>query len=147
MAEIGFYHLTRLTLEQALPQLLARVMAQGGRAVVLCPDPERLRAIDAALWQADAWLPHNGAPDEDPDLQPIWLTATDAPAPNGARFLFLTQGAQSERLDAYDRVLDLFDGRDPDAVAAARARWTAGRAAKHALTYWRQTERGWEKGP
>lgn len=147
MAEIGFYHLTRLTLEQALPQLLARVMAQGGRAVVLCPDPERLRAIDAVLWQADAWLAHNGAPDEDPDLQPIWLANTDEPAPNGARFLFLTEGAQSARLDAYDRVLDLFDGRDPDAVAAARTRWTAGRAAGHALTYWRQTERGWEKGP
>lgn len=147
MAEIGFYHLTRLSLEQAVPQLLARVMAQGGRAVVLCPDPERLRAIDAALWQSDSWLPHNGAPDEDPDLQPIWLASTDEPAPNGARFLFLAEGAQSARLDAYDRVLDLFDGRDPDAVAAARTRWTAARAGGHTLTYWRQTERGWEKGP
>lgn len=147
MAEIGFYHLTRLSLEQAVPQLLARVMAQGGRAVVLCPDPERLRAIDAALWQSDSWLPHNGAPDEDPDLQPIWLASTDGPAPNGARFLFLAEGAQSARLDAYDRVLDLFDGRDPDAVAAARTRWTAARAGGHTLTYWRQTERGWEKGP
>lgn len=147
MAEIGFYHLTRLSLEQALPQLLVRVMAQGARAVVLCPDPERLRAIDAALWQADAWLPHNGTPDEDPDLQPIWLTATDEPAPNGARFLFLTAGAQGGRLDAYDRVLDLFDGRDPEAVAAARTRWTMGRAGGHTLIYWRQTERGWEKGP
>lgn len=147
MAEIGFYHLTRLSLEQAVPQLLARVMAQGGRAVVLCPDSERLRAIDAALWQSDSWLPHNGAPDEDPDLQPIWLASTDEPAPNGARFLFLAEGAQSARLDAYDRVLDLFDGRDPDAVAAARTRWTAARAGGHTLTYWRQTERGWEKGP
>ncbi len=147
MAEIGFYHLTRTSLEQALPRLLARVMAQDGRAVVLCPNPERLRVLDAALWAADAWLPHNGAPDEDPDLQPIWLTAADEPAPNGARFLFLTDGASGARLDAYDRVLDLFDGRDPEAVAAARTRWTTARVTGHALTYWRQTERGWEKGP
>lgn len=147
MAEIGFYHLTRTTTEQALPRLLARVLAEGGRAVVQCVDPARLGALGAALWAAAPWLPHNAAPDEDPDLQPIWLTATDAPAPNGARFLFLVDGAESERLDAYTRILDLFDGRDPTATAAARVRWSAARAVGHALTYWRQTERGWEKAP
>ena len=31
-------------------------------------------------------------------------------------------------------------------VAAARQRWTAAKDAGHTLTYWRQTERGWEKG-
>jgi DNA polymerase-3 subunit chi len=43
MSEIGFYHLTRSTLEQALPQLLGRTLAAGERAVVLCPDAERRR--------------------------------------------------------------------------------------------------------
>ena len=33
--EIGFYHLTRSTLEQALPKLLAKVLSLPGRAVVL----------------------------------------------------------------------------------------------------------------
>jgi len=146
VAEIGFYHLTRTTTEQALPRLLARVLAEGGRAVVQCADPARLGALDAALWAADQWLPHNGAPDEDPDLQPIWLTATDEPAPNGASFLFLVDGAESERLDAYARILDLFDGGDATATEAARTRWTTARDGGHALTYWRQTERGWEKG-
>ena len=32
MAEIGFYHLARTTVEQALPKLLGRVLASGGRA-------------------------------------------------------------------------------------------------------------------
>ena len=147
MAEIGFYHLTRTTTEQALPRLLARVLGDGGRAVVRCADPGRLGAIDAALWAAEPWLPHNGAPDEDPDLQPIWLTATDETAPNGAGFLFLVDGAESARMGDYARILDLFDGRDTVATAAARIRWAAAREAGHALTYWRQTERGWEKGP
>ena len=35
LAEIGFYHLTRMPLEQALPRLLGRVLAQQGRALVL----------------------------------------------------------------------------------------------------------------
>jgi DNA polymerase-3 subunit chi len=147
LAEIGFYHLTRTGPDQALPLLLARTLGAGERAVVLCGNAERLGAIDAALWRAEAWLPHNGAPDEDPDLQPIWLTTTDEPAPNGARFLFLVDGAESARRADYARVFDVFDGTDPAATEAARRRWAEARGAGHTLTYWRQTERGWRQGP
>lgn len=146
MSEIGFYHLTRTPLEQALPKLLGRVLAQGGRAVVRFGDTPRLLAVDASLWLcADPdWLPHGTPQSGHPELQPIWLTTEDN-APNGARFLFLADGADSERLGEYDRVFDLFDGQDPDAVAAARARWAAARSAGHTLTYWQQGPRGWEK--
>ena len=65
--------------------------------------------------------------------------------PNGARFLFLIDGAQSTRLETFDRVFDLFDGTDEAAVASARQRWSAAKAAGHALTYWQQGARGWEK--
>jgi DNA polymerase III subunit chi len=82
--------------------------------------------------------------DGDADLQPIWLTALDE-APNGARFLFLIDGAESARLDAFARVFDLFDGNDAAALEAARVRWRAAKDAGHALTYWQQGERGWEK--
>lgn len=147
MAEIGFYHLTRTGLDSALPQLLARTLSAGERAVVLCGAADRVSAIDTALWRAgEAWLPHNSGPAEDPDLQPIWLTVSDEPAPNNARFLFLVDGAESVRLGEYARVFDLFDGRDAAATEAARRRWTAARSAGHAATYWRQTERGWERG-
>lgn len=146
MAQVGFYHLTRSGLSQALPQLLGRTLATGQRAVVLCPTDEVVKALDKTLWEAPppAWLPHGTAADGDADLQPIWL-ATDDAAPNDARFLFLVQGASSGRLDAFERVFDLFDGNDAAAVAAARERWKATRAGGHALTYWQQGERGWEK--
>jgi DNA polymerase III subunit chi len=146
MTDIGFYHLTRTGPDQALPQLLGRTLATGQRAVVLCGNAEQLAALDAALWtcaQPD-WLPHGTPADGDADLQPIWL-ATDDAAPNGARFLFLVDGAASARLGEFDRVFDLFDGKDEAAVAAARQRWTAAKAAGHALTYWQQGPRGWEK--
>jgi DNA polymerase-3 subunit chi len=98
------------------------------------------------LWQcADPdWLPHGTAADGDADLQPIWLTMEDASA-NGARFLFLIDGAQTMRIGEFDRVFDLFDGTDDAAVAAARERWTTAKAAGHTLTYWQQRPRGWEK--
>lgn len=147
MAEIGFYHLTRTALEVALPKLLGRVLEAGGRAVVKAASEERVAALDTALWLSPDpdWLPHGTRATGEADLQPIWLTTEDE-APNGARFLFLVEGAESARLDDFERVFDLFDGRDEAAVAAARQRWTAAKAAGHTLTYWRQTERGWEKG-
>ncbi|MEJ0019236.1 MAG: DNA polymerase III subunit chi [Acetobacteraceae bacterium] len=146
MAEVGFYHLTRTGPDQALPQLLGRTLGAGQRALVLCASDERVAALDAALWLCAEpdWLPHGTAADGDAALQPIWL-ATDDTAPNGARFLFLVDGAESLRLDAFARVFDLFDGKDEAAVAAARRRWSAAKTAGHALTYWQQGVRGWEK--
>jgi DNA polymerase-3 subunit chi len=146
VTEIGFYHLTRTSLEQALPRLLDRTLQAGERALVLCPDAARVAALDQALWQCaePVWLPHGSAEDGDADLQPVWLS-TDASAPNGARFLFVVDGAGPAALADFTRVFDLFDGRDEAAVAAARLRWKACKAAGHSLTYWQQGPRGWEK--
>ena len=147
MAELGFYHLTRTPLDQALPRLLGRVLAQGGRAQVLVGNAERLGPLDDSLWKcADPdWLPHGTAAMGHAEMQPVWLTEHDEPAANGAKFLFLVDGASSARLGEYDRVFDLFDGNDEAALAAARARWKAAKQAGHGLSYWQQGERGWEK--
>jgi DNA polymerase-3 subunit chi len=146
MSDIGFYHLTRSTLEQTLPQLLGRTLAAGERAVVVCGGPDRVAALDAAFWMCAEpnWLPHGTAADGDADLQPIWLD-TDDTAPNQARFLFLVDGASSARLEAFARVFDLFDGNDEAAVQAARARWATAKAAGHTLSYWQQGPKGWAK--
>jgi DNA polymerase-3 subunit chi len=146
LAEIGFYHLTRTGPDEALPHLLGRTLAAGERAVVLCGSEARVATLDDALWDSrdPAWLPHGTTRDGDADLQPIWLTTEDE-APNNARFLFLIDGTESARLEAFARVFDLFDGNDPAALEAARARWRAAKEAGHALTYWQQGERGWEK--
>jgi DNA polymerase III subunit chi len=146
MAEIGFYHLTRTGPDEALPRLLGRTLAAGERAVVICGSEERVAALDASLWLCTEpdWLPHGTLLSGHADLQPIWLTAGDE-APNGARFLFLIDGADTARLDAFTRVFDLFDGGDPAAVDAARRRWTVAKSAGHAVTYWQQGPAGWEK--
>jgi DNA polymerase III subunit chi len=144
MTEIGFYHLTRSTLAQALPQLLARTLAAGQRALVLGPTQAALDALSTALWAQAAWLPHGTPADGDSDLQPILLSAEAEPL-NGARYLFLVEGAETDRIKDYDRVFDLFDGDNPEAVAAARLRWKTAKDASHTLTYWQQTENAWQK--
>jgi DNA polymerase III subunit chi len=148
MPDVAFYHLTRTDLAHALPPLLARTLATGQRAVVRCGTAESLVALDHALWESNEfdWLPHGTEADGDPDLQLIWLTIDDM-APNGARFLFLVDGADSAHKESYLRVFDLFDGNDAEAVSAARLRWKAAKASGHTLTYWQQVANRWEKKP
>ena len=147
MTDVGFYHLQRSPLEQALPKLLEKVLGAGLRAVLKAGSEDRVEALNSLLWTYDqrGFLPHGSRKDGHADQQPVWLTELEE-NPNGATVLILTDGASSEAVDDYERCLDMFDGNDPEAVQAARQRWKAYRAAGHAVTYWQQTERGgWEK--
>ena len=143
MTEIAFYHLQRSSLEKALPRLLEKTLAAGKRAVVVLGAPERIEALNAVLWtfDQDAWIPHGAAADGNAADQPVWLTGSDE-NPNGAQYLFLADGAASARVADFERCFELFDGNDPEAVAAARARWKAYQDAGHALAYWQQTDQG-----
>ena len=147
MTEIRFYHLQRTTLESALPPMLEKTLARGRRAVVMVGSDERVEALAAQLWVYDdrGFLPHGTARDGFADRQPIWLTAADE-NPNGAQVLFLADGAQSERVAGFELCAELVDGNDEAAVAAARRRWTAYRAAGHKVVYYQQSAAGrWEE--
>ena len=144
--EVWFYHLERSSLDQVLPELLERTLARGWRALVRSPEPERLEHLDGFLWsfRDDAFLPHGLADEPDADKQPVLLT-TGLEAPNGAEVLFLIDGAETGDLAGFTRCLVLFDGRDEAALAGARQRWKTLKATGLPISYWKQTDRGWEK--
>ena len=147
MTQVAFYHLQRWPLERALPKLLEKTLAAGERAVVLAGSPERVEALNGLLWTYDpgSWLPHGSDRDGSAAEQPVWLGIEDT-NPNGAKFLFLTDGAVSTSVGDFERCFELFDGNDVRAVEAARDRWKAYKEAGHDLTYWQQTDRGgWER--
>jgi DNA polymerase-3 subunit chi len=146
VAEIGFYHLLATPLERALPRLLERARAQELRIVVRAGSAERVEHLNALLWTYDeaSFLAHGSSRDGNAAAQPIWLSHREE-NPNGATVLFLVDGVEAGDTTGFTRCLDLFDGNDPDAVAAARHRWRAAQAAGHTLTYWQQTQAGWEK--
>ena len=147
MTQIGFYHLTRLALDQALPRLLEKAVAAGLKVVVMAGSSERVEHLNGVLWtyNEESWLPHGAASDGEAALQPVWLTDADE-NPNGATVLVLCDGVTPADVGAYARCLDLFDGRDDEAVQAARQRWKTWKAAGHELVYYQQTERGgWEE--
>jgi DNA polymerase-3 subunit chi len=147
VTEILFYHLQRQPLEQVLPELLEKCVERRWRVVVRVGSEARRDALDAHLWtyRDDSFLPHGTVKDGRPDAQPIWVTA-DADNPNDATVLFLADGAEAADTSAYQRVVRIFDGNDPDAVDRARAAWAEAKAAGHDATYWQQAESGrWER--
>lgn len=110
------------------------------------PDPDRIEQLDARLWtwRADGFLPHGVAGEPHADRQPVLLTVGDD-NPNRADALFLLDGAEADDLTAFQRCLKLFDGADPQALAQARAAWKTYKGRGLPVSYWKQTERGWEK--
>ncbi len=130
-----------------LPRLLERTVQAGKRAVVLLGSAERVEALNAHLWSYDAgsFLAHGSSRDGNAERQPVWLTHVEE-NPNGAQFLFVADGARAARPGEWERVSEIFDGRDDTIVADARERWREYKNAGHALEYWQQGERGgWEK--
>jgi DNA polymerase-3 subunit chi len=147
VTEIGFYRLTRSTLDRALPRLLGKAFESGKRVILRCPDEARLEHLDRLLWtfSPDSFLPHGTATGEKPEQQPILLT-TGEERPNAATLLVTLDAAPFGDLYPYERCLDLFDGTSATAVATARERWRWARQAGHRLVYWQQNERGgWVK--
>jgi DNA polymerase-3 subunit chi len=142
VTEFSFYHLLTTPLEAALPKLLERIQGLGLRAVVIAGSEQRVDRLNDLLW---SFLPHGAARDGNAALQPIWLTHRDE-NPNAATVLVLTDGATAAAPERFDRCLDIFDGEDPIAVAAARARYKAAREAGHSMRYFRQTAQGWQQG-
>ena len=147
MPEVRFYHMTRTTLDQALPALLARSLDRGWRAVVMTASVERRDALDQHLWTHDdrGFLPHGTQADGYAAFQPVWLTVEDE-NPNRAQVLFLTEGAESANVGLFETVCVLFDGNDDASLQQARRQWTGFKESGLGLTYWQQADGGgWQK--
>ncbi len=145
--EVFFYHLERQPLETVLPALIEKTVERGWRAVIEAGDPEHLQALNALLWtyKPESFLPHGTKSDGPSAEQPVYLTHEDD-NPNSATVRFLVGGAAPTTFTGYDRIVLLFDGRDGDALAAARTHWKSAKATGAILTYWQQNGDGrWEK--
>jgi DNA polymerase III subunit chi len=148
MTEVLFYHLQGQKLESVLPALLEKSLERGWKVVVQGSSEERIEALDAHLWtyRDDGFLPHGTWREPDGAQQPVLLTLNES-NPNGATIRFLIEGASMPTdLQAYQRIVLLFDGDDEEAVNAARAEWSAVKAKGLEATYWQADEQGrWTK--
>jgi DNA polymerase-3 subunit chi len=148
MTEVLFYHLQNMTLESVLPPLLEKSLERGWRVVVQSTSQERAETLDAHLWtySDDSFLPHASSRVADAQDHPIILSIEEG-NPNRANVRFLVDNAALPAdCDSYERVVLVFNGDDPDAVAVARENWTACKARGFEVTYWQTDERGrWQR--
>ena len=140
--KVDFYQLAGIPVEQVISSLAEKVLALDERLLIVADDEAALARLDRVLWDQgpDSFLPHgldNGA------AQPVFLTLDDE-RPNAAEVLFLCDGL-TETAHDYELICLIFSGADENATTNARAAWTRYKDAGHALTYWQQGERGWEK--
>lgn len=139
--QVDFYHLTRQPIERVLPRLAERVLAGGGRLLVVAEGEAQRQGLDRLLWSyaPESFLPHaqsGGAQDAD---QPV-LIAAEPDASNGARNILLADGIWRDEALAFDRAFHLFDEAS---IAAARSAWRGlGERAGVERRYWKQDEDG-----
>lgn len=143
MTTIQFYHLLSTSRERAVPKLMQKALAAGNKVVMLLDSDAALKAMSDALWSNDpaSFIPHGSPRDGNDALQPIYLSLTET-NPNGADILCVCDGSSPASIAAYSKVLDVFDGTNDAAVAAARARWAQYKAAGHSLQYIKQQPGG-----
>ena len=146
MPDVLFYHLEPRPLEAVLPSLLEKTLERGWRAVVEVGSTERAEALDGHLWtyREDSFLAHGLAGEDTDAHQPVLIT-TGTDNPNAATVRFFVDRAVPQSTDGYERVVYMFSGHDPDAVAEARLAWVALKGG-NVLTYWQQEPGGrWVK--
>jgi DNA polymerase-3 subunit chi len=141
--QVDFYHLARSPIERVLPAISEKVLAAGGRLLVVAGD-EQLTRLDEQLWtySPDSFLPH-GRGDE--ESQPILLASEPEPK-NGAANIAIADGKWRDEALNFDRAFYFFDSA---ALDEAREAWRSLSKREGVETrYWKQDEQGrWVQGP
>ena len=143
--QVDFYHLTLRPLERVLPQIAEKVLAGGGRLLIVAEDEGARAQLDQLLWShaPESFLPHGQAGGASDDLQPVLIAAAPEAA-NGARNIALADGMWRDEALGFDRAFHFFD---EDRIAEARAAWKAlADRPEVERRYWKQNDAGkWEQ--
>ncbi|HET9144805.1 MAG TPA: DNA polymerase III subunit chi [Sphingomicrobium sp.] len=142
--QVDFYQLAGTPPEQVIASLADKLLATGGRMIVVADDEVFLARLNRILWDqgAASFVPHGLAGGADDARQPVLLT-TSPDAPNLARNMLIADGVWRESALSYDRSFFLFDNAT---LEGAREAWKS-LAAKEGIErrYWAQEGGKWVK--
>jgi DNA polymerase-3 subunit chi len=142
--QVDFYQLAGTPPEQVIASLADKLLATGGRMIVVADDEVFLARLNRILWDqgAASFVPHGLAGGADDARQPVLLT-TSPDAPNLARNMLIADGVWRESALSYDRSFFLFDNAT---LEGAREAWKS-LAAKVGIErrYWAQEGGKWVK--
>ena len=142
--QVDFYQLGGAPPEQVIAGIAEKLLAEGGRLLIVAEEEGLLARLDRMLWDQEptGFLPHGIAGGVDDARQPV-LLSTSLDAPNLARNMLIADGQWREAALAYDRAFYLFDG---DTLEGARLAWKllAGRDGVE-RRYWAKEGGKWVK--
>ena len=119
--QVDFYQLGGTPAEQVIASLADKVLAGGGRLLIVAEDEPFLARLDRMLWGQGptSFLPHGLAGGADDARQPILLSASPD-APNLARNMLIADGIWRDAALTYERAFYLFDSAN---LEGARLAW------------------------
>ena len=144
---VDFYHLEKVSLDNALPQILQKAYEAGQNILIKVDMAERADYLNTLLWtyKPDSFLPHGVEKDGFAEKQPILITHKDGFNPNNASLCVLVDNVQVPLDEGFARALYFFDGRNPESLQLAREEWKRISNAGADKFYWQQNENGkWE---
>ncbi|MEJ7927701.1 DNA polymerase III subunit chi [Sphingobium sp. AN641] len=144
--QVDFYQLSRDPVERVLPAIAERILAGGGRLLVVAADGGRLERLSGGLWDAGAetFLAHGLVGQAGENVQPI-LLSDRCEAQNGARHVALADGLWRDEALRFERAFYFFDA---ETIGGARASWRIlSKADDVTPRFWRQDGRKWVQGP
>jgi len=148
VTDVNFYHLQSDPLNRALPRLLEKVYERQLTALIRGRTEDCLEELDECLWSFNpsSFMPHAFQQEGSEAVnQPILLTLSSNQNLNNAKVLVLVEDAEASDIGDFDRCLYMFDGKDENALAAARTRWKLLKDQDVPVSYYQQTETGWQK--
>ena len=132
MTELLFYHLQHQPLEKVLPALLEKSLERGWRVAVQARrrsgSRRSMRICGPIATTASCRMAPGAMPERRSSRSCSPSTTTIRTAPTCASCS--TARAVPADAEGYERIVLMFDGEDPDAVAVARARWGEAKVAR-----------------
>ena len=145
MTRVDFYHLTKTPLEQVLPKLCEKAYSTKKKIKILIGTEERVDFINSLLWtyNDESFLPHGSKKNGFIKEQPIFISS-EIENENNAEIIILADGGyiESDALNNYERILNIFDGNNDEALNKAREYWKDIKSLGFELHYWQQKNDG-----
>tara|TARA_B100000282_G_scaffold56466_1_gene37172 strand:- start:1506 stop:1952 length:447 start_codon:yes stop_codon:yes gene_type:complete len=147
MSEVFFYHLTKTTLEIALPKILERALSEKWSIEIRTSANTNLDEISNAIWRGpeESFLPH--CLEDHEDLQDYPIVLCKSPLKDWRDCLIVVGQAdlKENEVKNYKRICLIFDAKIEVELSKARKSWKKLSEEGINTAYWAEDKGRWVK--